>query len=246
MLDFSYYNMDCMDGMKEFPDKYFDLAIVDPPYGGACDENVWRTTRGGRFGGRFDKYREPETDGNITSNIKADRTGGTWASKYGKNIEHWDVAPDKTYFDELFRVSKNQIIWGGNYFNLPPTRCFIVWDKKNISENFSMAMCEYAWTSFVNENAKIFAHTPQGTANAQRIHPCEKPIALYEWLLSRYAKDGDIILDTHVGSANSLIACHRTNHKFVGFELDKEYYEKSKARLDVEMSQMTLFDFMEG
>lgn len=188
---------------------------------------------------------KPLTKAIIPSDIKCDRTGGTWASKYGKHIEHWDVAPDKEYFDELFRVSKNQIIWGGNYFNLPPTRCFIVWDKKNITENFSMAMCEYAWTSFINENAKIFRHIPQGNANEQRLHPCQKPIDLYVWLLNRYAKDGDIVLDTHVGSASSLIACHKTNHKFVGFELDKEYYEKSQARLDAETAQMTIFDFKE-
>lgn len=233
MLDFGYYNMDCMEGMKQFPDKYFDLAIVDPPYGGGSEEYDATTQR---FGGRFSKYFQ----GN---EIKAERTGGSWSAKYGKNIAKWDVAPRKEYFEELFRVSKNQIIWGGNYFELPPTRCFLVWKKLTISENFSMAMAEYAWTSF-NDNAKIFEYAPQGKSG-DRFHPTQKPVALYEWLISRYAKDGDIILDTHVGSASSLIACHNTNHKFVGFELDEQYYKMSKERLDREMAQMNLFDFIE-
>lgn len=106
-----------------------------------------------------------------------------------------------------------------------------------------MAMAEYAWTSF-NDNAKIFKFAPQGTKNSKRFHPTQKPVALYEWILNRYAKEGDVILDTHVGSASSLIACHKTNHKFVGFELDEHYYKLSKARLDTEMSQMTIFDFI--
>ena len=237
MLDFGYYNMDCLEGMKQFPDKYFDLAIVDPPYGGAGKdaEETFNGAIQGRFGGRFEKYID-------NGKIDAARTGGTWASKYGKSINNWDIAPSKEYFEELFRVSKNQIIWGGNYFELPPTRCFVVWKKLTISENFSMAMAEYAWTSF-NDNAKVFEHVPQGK---DRFHPTQKPIALYEWLLNRYAKDGDIILDTHVGSASSLIACHNTNHKFVGFELDEHYYKLSKERLDKEMAQLRLFDFLEG
>ena len=106
-----------------------------------------------------------------------------------------------------------------------------------------MAMCEYAWCSF-NSNAKMFRHIPQGNTNENRIHPTQKPVELYEWLLSRYAKPNDIILDTHVGSASSLIACYNTNHKFVGFELDEYYYKASKQRLDTEMAQMRLSDFM--
>lgn len=230
MIDFGFYNMDCMQGMKEFPDKYFDLAIVDPPYGGGNkDYDAVKQ----RFGGRFTRYDK--------QNIKADRTGGTLDNKHGKHIADWDNAPGKAYFDELFRVSKNQIIWGANYFNMPPTRCFVVWRKLTISENFSMAMAEYAWTSF-NENSKVFECTPQGKIDDKRFHPTQKPIALYEWLLSRYAKPGDIILDTHVGSASSLIACHRTQHKFVGFELDPDYYAKASERLEKEQAQYSIFD----
>ena len=107
-----------------------------------------------------------------------------------------------------------------------------------------MAMAEYAWTSF-NDNAKIFKYAPQGKQSDTRFHPTQKPIALYEWLLNRYAKDGDIILDTHVGSASSLIACRNTNHKYVGFEIDEEYYRKAKKRLDQASAQMNIFDLME-
>lgn len=129
---------------------------------------------------------------------------------------------------------------GGNYFELPPTRCFIIWKKLTISENFTMAMAEYAWTSF-NENAKVFECAPQ---DKNRFHPTQKPVKLYEWILNRYAKEGDTILDTHVGSASSLIACHNTNHKYVGFEIDQDYYVKAKQRLDQETAQMNIFSFI--
>lgn len=204
MLDFGYYNMDCIQGMKEFPDKYFDLAIVDPPYG----INIQKSGRLGRY-----------------------NTKNVWDSEI----------PSDDYFNELFRVSKNQIIWGGNYFDLPPTKCFLIWDKKQ-PENISFASCEFAWTSF-DSVAKTFYYSPMNDTD-KRIHTTQKPVALYEWLLYRYAKDGDIILDTHVGSASSLIACYNTNHKFVGFELDEYYYKVSKQRLDTEMAQMRLSDFM--
>ena len=204
--------------------------------GGGTSENAEDTFNGaivGRFGGIFENYFGKDKRGHM---------GGGHAKKYGYG--HWDIAPSEEYFKQLFRVSKNQIIWGGNYFNLPPTRCFVVWKKLTISENFSMAMAEYAWTSF-NENAKIFECAPQGKPGDPRFHPTQKPIALYEWLLYRYAKDGDIILDTHVGSASSLIACHRTGHKYVGFEIDNIYYGLAKKRLDAEISQMSIFDFIE-
>lgn len=130
---------------------------------------------------------------------------------------------------------------GANNFELPASEYFIIWDKIN-PENFSFAMCEMAWTN-CKVPAKIYCYNSQNESK-ERIHPTQKPIALYEWLLSRYAKDGDIILDTHVGSASSLIACYNTNHKFVGFELDEHYYNLAKKRLDAEMAQMKLFDFI--
>jgi len=199
-----FYNMDCMDGMKQFPDKYFELAIVDPPYG------IGEKFKGGKSG---------KMNFNEIVNKK------------------WDSPPDNTYFNELMRVSKNQIIWGGNYFNLKPTRFFIVWNKL-IAEDFSLAMCEYAWTSF-DKLAKIFTYCNPKT---KKIHPTQKPVALYEWLLHNYAKKGDKILDTHVGGASSLIACHKLGFDYVGFELDPDYYKAATERLEAVKAQVSLFD----
>lgn len=218
------YNLDCMEAMKQIPDKHFELAIVDPPYGGANNDN-WDNKKRGRFGGRFAPY-------------KIERTGGTWAGKYDKDIKHWDIAPDDEYFEELFRVSENQIIWGGNYFGLPPNRCFIVWRKTDIPESFSMSMCEYAWTSF-NENAKIFSHHCNGCG--KRFHPTEKPVKLYKWLLHHYAKPGDKILDTHAGSASSLVACEEMGFEYLGFEIDEHYYNLASDRLNKVKAQRKLF-----
>lgn len=181
--------------------------------------------------GRSKKYQE------MHDNIEVGRTGGAWASKYGNKISYWDVAPSQEYFEELFRVSQNQIIWGGNYFSLPPTRCFLIWEKLTISENFTMAMCEYAWTSF-NDNAKLFKYAPQ---DKERFHPTQKPVALYEWVISRYAKDGDKILDTHAGSGSCLVAAYNLGHEYLGIELDPYYFQKAEERLETIKSQMRLF-----
>lgn len=162
----------------------------------------------------------------------ATRTGGTWATKYGKKIIGWDVAPGEEYFKELFRVSKNQIIWGGNYFSLPPTRCFLVWRKLTISESFTMAMAEYAWTSF-NGNAKVFECAPQGASKDPRFHPTQKPVALYTWVFKQFAKPGDRVLDTHLGSGSSRIAAYGLDLDFTGIEIDKEYFEKSVERFEL-------------
>ena len=233
-----FENRDCMEAMREFPDNYFDLAIVDTPYGacftegGGCQGWFSKYHQTGsqsvqeynRFGGRFDKYKS------VT------RYGGR-TERYGKKIIEWDIAPTNDYFKELFRVSRNQIIWGGNYFELPPTRCFLVWRKLTISESFSMAMCEYAWTSF-NSNAKWFECAPQDTS---RFHPTQKPIKLYTWILEHYAKDGDKILDTHVGSASSLIACDRMGFDVWGYEIDETYFKLAEERIKRELAQGTLF-----
>ena len=196
------YNMDCIAGMKEYPDNYFDLAIVDIPYG---------------LGEKLTQ-------------------GGTWASKYSKTDASWDVLPELKYYTELFRVSKNQIIWGGNYAELPPTRCFLIWDKVALMP--TMADCEFAWTSF-DKNAKIFRH-PRNTSE-KRIHITQKPIKLYEWILMNYAKEGDKILDTHLGSGSSRIAAYRNGFDFVGFEIDKDYFEAQEKRFKTELMQPRLF-----
>ena len=250
MLDFGFYNMDCMDGMKQFPDKYFDLAIVDPPYGGGASQNVhvereresglhggvadYESRKRSRFGGWFDCYYIGGPDGRRMDETLPKGTTGA----EGADLRHWDIAPPPEYFNELARVSKNQIIWGGNYFDLPPTRCFLVWRKATISENFSMAMAEYAWTSF-NENAKVFERAPQDPG---RFHPTQKPVELYLWTLNLFAKPGDKILDTHAGSASSLVACHRLGFQYVGFEIEPAYYEKARDRLEREQAQMSLFE----
>ena len=198
------YLMDCMEGMKEFPDKYFELAIVDPPY--------------------------------------------------GIGIDKWDVKPNQDYFNELFRVTKNQIIWGGNYFNLDFTQGWICWDKtfnetirgKSLSKSQikkeNISEFELAWTSFLKK-ARFVRYMNLGNlqgfeqnikvdySKPPKIHITEKPIKLYEWLLKNYAKQGDKILDTHVGSGSSIIAFEKHGFDYCGFEIDKDYYEASTKRI---------------
>ena len=145
-----------------------------------------------------------------------------------------DNVPPKEYFDELFRVSKNQIIWGGNYFDLPPTRTIICWDKMKGDNNFSM--WEMAWTSF-DKPAKIFRQSSMG----ERIHPTQKPVKLYEWLLMKYAEKGDKILDTHLGSGSIAIACHNLKYDLTACELDTEYYNAAMKRLEQHQQQLTMF-----
>lgn len=217
------YNIDCMKYMKGLPDKYFDLAIADPPFGGAGNDtsgsNEIRNNRG-----RFERYKA----------VDCERTGGTWASKYGKNIKDWDNAPSQEFFDELMRVSNDQIIFGGNYFSLPPTRCFVVWRKLTISESFTMAMAEYAWTSF-NQNAKVFEFAPQGKKGDERFHPTQKPVELYGWLLSVFKPiGGGKIFDPMIGSQSSRIACYKAGIDFYGCEINEEYFRKGNERFERE------------
>jgi site-specific DNA-methyltransferase (adenine-specific) len=196
-------NIDCVIAMKEFPDKFFDLAVVDPPYG-------------------INQHNE--------------RTFGYKTSKNKHDIsKDWDIKPpNEEYFKELFRVSKNQIICGGNYFleHLHSTRCFIVWDKLN-GEN-SLADAELLWTSF-NTSVRIFrCHIFSGIGNTKykSIHPTQKPVALYTWLLKKYAKQGDKILDTHLGSGSSRIAAFNLGLDFWGYEIDKDYFDDQEQRFN--------------
>jgi site-specific DNA-methyltransferase (adenine-specific) len=165
-------------------------------------------------------------------------SGGTKGCKFhtlfGDN--KWDDnVPPKEYFDELFRVSKNQIIWGGNYFDLPPTRTIVCWDKMKGDNNFSM--WEMAWTSF-DKPAKMFR---QNSGGNDRIHPTQKPVKLYEWLLIKYAKEGDKILDTHLGSGSIAIACHNLGYDLEGYELDTEYYNAAVKRYNDHIAQLKMF-----
>lgn len=203
------YNMDCMELLKQVPDKYFDLAIVDPPYG------------------------------NFNGSLK--RTGGDWSVKCQRDnsIKNWDFAPNDSYFKELFRVSKYQIIWGGNYFKLLPSNNFIIWRKLTISESFTMAMCEYAWTN-IKGNSKIFEKQPQ---DKERIHPTQKPVALYSWLLEKYAKPNFKIIDTHFGSGSHAIANHYYGSELTACELDEDYFKESIERIKKETRQLS---FLQG
>jgi site-specific DNA-methyltransferase (adenine-specific) len=200
--------------MARYPDKHFDLAIVDPPYG------LERHKRG---------------------SLRIDN------SKKAENGLLWDEKPPKEYFDELFRVSKKQIIWGANNFTLPETEYFIVWDKWQTVDNFASA--EYAWTN-IKVPAKVFRYAihkemADRKENGGKIHPTQKPVALYKWLLTNYAKPGDLILDTHVGSASSPIACHDLGFSAVGFEIDEDYYRISRERLENHMKQLRFSDMWE-
>ena len=229
MIDFGFYNMDCMEGMKEFPDKYFELAIVDPPY--------------------FSGPEQREYYGRAISPIGVKR--------HYEPSGQWNI-PDEKYFQELIRVSKNQIIWGCNYYNYHFGPGRIVWDKWNQSNSFSdceIAYCSihnsvriirYLWNGMFQGKSITEGTIQQGNKklNEKRIHPTQKPVALYKWLLSKYAKPGDKILDTHVGSASSLIACHDMGFNYVGFEIDKGYYKAALDRLNEHKAQISLFDMI--
>ena len=205
-------NEDNMFLMSRYPDNYFDLAIVDPPYGiDLANMNM-----------------------GIGSTPKASKAKNRkWKSK------DWDSAiPSDEYFKELFRVSKNQIIWGGNYFNLGICNKFIIWDKE-IPEGLSFSDCEYAWTSFSGAN-KIFRYSAY-LNKSEKFHPTQKPPQLYKWLVDKYAKEGDKILDTHLGSGSIAIACHDYGFNLTACELDAEYYEKAKQRILNHVAQQKLF-----
>ena len=167
-----------------------------------------------------------------------ERTGGTWANKIdgGARIKEWDFKPKKEYFKELFRVSENQIIWGGNYFDLPANRHFLIW-QKHIPEKFTLAMVEYAWSSF-NMNAKLFKIASNNQLD--RFHPTQKPIALYDWIFKNYSKPGQTILDTHLGSGSSAIAALKAGLTFTGIEIDEEYFNGAVERVRAQYEAMTI------
>lgn len=227
------FNMDCLEAMREMPDNAFDLAVVDPPYGDGLDGggNSWN-----RFGERFDRYKQ-DGGGNFPR-LHGCPDGWKMGGKVWKKIIAWDVAPGEEYFKQLFRVSRNQIVWGGNYFELPRTRCFLVWRKTNVPENFTMAMAEYAWTSF-NANAKVFNFSAVGIPG--RFHPTQKPIELYDWIFRLYAKEGFKILDTHMGSGSSRIAAYKAGLDFTGYEIDEQYFRLAEERFEKFTMQGMLF-----
>jgi site-specific DNA-methyltransferase (adenine-specific) len=204
------YNMDCMDLLKDTPDKFYDLAIVDPPYGIGAENHA----------------------GNVDNGWKQ------WTKK------SWDTSiPDAEYFEQLFRVSKNQIIWGGNYFAslLPNSQGWIFWDKGQ--RNFSLADGELCWTSF-KKSLRVFEMArakAKASIGYEKIHPTQKPVELYKWLLHNYSKQGDKILDTHAGSFSIGIACDDMGFDLTATELDKDYFEAAVKRFRTYKSQGKLF-----
>lgn len=183
------FNVDCVDFMKEMPDKYFDLACADPPYGIGISSNPVRQAH---------------------------------------ERKRWDCSvPDKEFFDQLFRISKNQIIWGGNYFNLPPNKHFLIWDKMQPFD-FSLAMCEYAWSSF-DSPAKMFRQHVASNGE-KKIHPTQKSVALYAWIFKNYVKEGETIFDPMVGSGSSRIAAYKLGFDYLGCEIDKDYFDAQEER----------------
>lgn len=208
-------NIDCMTYMRGLPDKAFDLAIVDPPYGETC----------------------------VLTGGKAKANG--FREYWGKISEgdHWNVAPDINYFNELFRISKNQIIWGANHLAnfLPASSAWVFWDKGQ--RDFSFSDGELAFTSFNTKMRAVKIHR-QELQTEQRIHPTQKPIKLYAYLYKHYAKPGDKILDTHLGSGSSAIAAYKLGFDFIGLEVDKDYFDAAKKRFNKEI-KMPLFDRVE-
>jgi len=210
----SLFHADCMEIMKQYPDKYFDLAIVDPPYGIDWMEQV-----------------------------KNPNNGKNWKQYENKD---WDKSiPTKEYFNELFRVSKNQIIWGGNYMTeyLKPSPCWLIWDKM---QEFSGAVFEMAWTSFTSPAKAFRMSRVEAYANKGKIHPTQKPIKLYEWIIANYAKPNDKILDTHFGSGSIALAVDKANRldkmnlHLTACEIDKEYIDKAIKRISESIKQGTL------
>lgn len=198
-----------MIGMAEYPDKYFDLAVVDPPYG------LERLQRGSlRLGGIKGNY---------------------------ENKLEWDKKPNDIYWKELFRISKNQIVWGANNFQMPPSEYFLIWDKQQTVENFATA--EYAWVSMgLKKPAKIFTYSIHKHNHTDKIHPTQKPISLYDFIYQTYIPKGGKVIDTHLGSGSNRIAADKAgNIDFVGFELYKDYYEAQEKRWAEYKKQLILF-----
>jgi site-specific DNA-methyltransferase (adenine-specific) len=206
------YLEDCVTALKRFNDNHFDLAIVDPPYGIERFKNV--TTTPSSKDVHAKRFQRMET-------VNNDK-------------------PSDEYWSELFRVSKNQIVWGANNFELPPSEYFLCWNKQQAMPNF--ATLEYAWVSMgLKKPAKLFTYSIHKHNQVDKVHPTQKPIPLYDWILQNYAKEGNLILDTHLGSGSSRIAAYKGGFNFVGFEIDKEYYEKQEKRFNDFKSQLRLF-----
>jgi site-specific DNA-methyltransferase (adenine-specific) len=207
------YNIDCMEAMKSFPDGYFDLAVVDPPYGIE----------------RFKKVTDNPSD----KDVHAKRFQGMEMVN--------DIKPTQKYWDELFRVSKHQIVFGANNFTMPESEYFLIWDKKQAMPNF--ARCEYAWVSMsLKKPAKICEYSIHKHNQTEKIHQTQKPVYLYEWIYMNYLPNGGKVLDTHLGSGSNRIAADKMgNIEFYGYEIDEQYFDASVKRFDQYKSQLKMF-----
>lgn len=234
------HNTDCMNVMKLYPDKHFELAIIDPPYGinapnMQMGSNPNRSKNDGYGSGPSESTAVKLKKGRLNSG------GGKLKDRKLNTMPlDWDFeTPSPAFFSELFRVSQNQIIWGGNYFDLPPTRCIICWDKMQPWDNFSQ--WEMAWTSF-DRPAAMYRYSNTGGANKEtKIHPTQKPVNLYKWLLKTYAKTGDKIYDSHMGSGASAIAALDAGYDYTASEISEKYFLDACERIHVETLQQKLF-----
>ena len=211
----NFFNVDCMEFMKSKPDKFYDLAIVDPPYGIM------------QIGMKITKPSRPNS----------------YSYKQKHQPKQWDSRPDKKYFNELLRISKNQIVWGGNYFTdmLPVSRCWIFWDKIN-GDGSHFADGEFAWTSFTTSSKRFVCSSfSQLNGGKDRIHPTEKPKKLYRWVLQTFTTKGQNIIDTHGGSMSSAIACDMEGYDLDICEIDKDYFDAGVKRFNIYKSQGKLF-----
>ena len=223
MADIQLILGDCLEGLKKYPDGKFDLAIIDPPYG---------TKFHNKGGGYFSNEKQ---------------SIGLAKKKHYQDMlaKGWDIQPTDEFFAELFRVSKNQIIWGGHFFSLPTSPHWLVWDKKVTHSKGFFGDGELAWTSFtMREMIRIIRYRWNGMikepGNPERIHPTEKPVGLYKYLLSEYAQPGDLILDTHFGSASSALAAYELGFDYVGYEINEKVYNKALSRYRALTSQLKL------
>lgn len=204
------HNVDCLPFMKQCEDNQFDLAIVDPPYG-------------------IERFKKPSGTTRFKSSKLMQEEGLTW-----------DKKPSKEYWNELFRISKNQIVWGANNFEMPPSEYFCIWNKKQTVDNFATA--EYAWVSMgLKKPAKMFDYGIHKHNHTTKIHPTQKPVDLYRWILQNYAEEGQTIFDSHLGSGSIAVACDDMGFDLVGLEIDKEYFDKANKRVELARKQQSLF-----
>jgi DNA modification methylase len=214
MSDIKLYLGDCSEIMKSIPDKSVDVVITDPPYGNTCDIKNKSNSRWSKKNGFSDLWIKNEQGA-------------------------WNIKPSRDVFESMFRISNHQVIWGGNHFDLPPSPCWLIWDKGQ--RNFSFADAEIAWTSF-KSSIRIFEYARAKMNSEHKTHPTQKPLALMKWIIEKYTSAGDTILDPFMGSGTTGVACIQTGRNFIGVEIDEGYFNIAEKRIkdaQVSMAEMT-------